>query len=128
MAIPENLRYTASHQWVKLETDGTVSIGITAHAQEQLGDVVFVQNPETGRKLKQGESCAVVESVKAASDIPAPLSGEIVATNPALGEAPEKLNQDPYGAWLFRMRPSELSELGALLDAAAYTKTVTGDP
>lgn len=127
MSVPDNLKYTATHQWVRLETDGTVSVGITAHAQEQLGDVMFVQNPDLGRKVAQGEACAVVESVKTASDIPAPISGEIVAINPALADAPEKLNQDPYGAWLFRMRPSEPSEFSALLDAAAYRSLVTGN-
>lgn len=127
MSVPDNLKYTATHQWVRTEADGPVSVGITGYAQEQLGDVVYVQNPETGRKVRQGEPCAVVESVKTASDIPAPISGEIVATNPALADAPERLNQDPYGAWLFRMRPSEPSELGALLDAAAYRSLVTGN-
>jgi glycine cleavage system H protein len=125
MAIPENLRYTASHQWVRVEADGTATVGITDHAQEQLGDVVFVQHPEIGRRVKRGETCAVVESVKAASDIPAPLSGEIVATNAALNDAPEKVNQDPYGAWLFRIKPGDRSEQGGLLDAAAYLKTLT---
>ena len=127
MNIPDNLRYTASHQWVKMEADGTVTVGITEHAQEQLGDVVFVQPPGAGRKVKQGEDCAVVESVKAASDIPAPLSGEIVEINAALNDAPEKLNQQPYAAWLFRIRPDRAGEFGGLLDAAAYRKTVTGD-
>jgi glycine cleavage system H protein len=127
MNIPDKLKYTASHQWVRLEADGTVAVGITFHAQEQLGDVVFVQQPVTGRKVKQGEACAVVESVKAASDIPAPVSGEIVAVNAALVDAPEKLNQEPYAAWLFRIRPADASELGALLDAAAYRAAVMGD-
>ena len=120
MKIPDNLKYTASHQWVRLEADGTATVGITDHAQEQLGDVVFVQQPQPGRRVKQGENCAVVESVKAASDIPAPLSGEIVEINAAPGDAPEKLNQDPYGAWLFRIRPANPAEVAGLLDAAAY--------
>jgi glycine cleavage system H protein len=127
MAIPEDLRYTASHQWVKLEADGTAAVGITDHAQEQLGDVVFVQQPEVGRRFKQGETCAVVESVKAASDIPAPLSGEIVEVNAAATAAPENLNQAPYAAWLFRVRIGDPSEIGTLLDAAAYRKIVTSD-
>jgi glycine cleavage system H protein len=127
MNVPADLRYTATHQWVRAEADGTVTVGITEHAQEQLGDVVFVQPPSAGRKVKQGEDCAVVESVKAASDIPAPLSGEIVGINPALADAPEKVNQDPYGAWLFRIKPADTAELAGLLDAAAYRKTVTGD-
>lgn len=127
MSIPDKLKYTASHQWVRMEADGTVAVGITDHAQEQLGDVVFVQSPEIGRRVKQAENCAVVESVKAASDIPAPVSGEIVAINPALADAPEKLNQEPYAAWLFRIRPADPAELSTLLDAAAYSKAVTTD-
>jgi glycine cleavage system H protein len=126
MTAPEDLKYTATHQWVRVEADGTATVGITFHAQEQLGDVVFVQHPATGRKVKRGESCAVVESVKAASDIPAPVAGEIVAINPAVADAPERLNRDPYSAWLFRVRPDDPSELGNLLAAAAYLKVVTG--
>ena len=127
MAIPENLRYTATHQWVRSEADGTATVGITFHAQEQLGDVVFVQHPAMGRKVKRGENCAVVESVKAASEIPAPVAGEIVAINQVVADAPERLNQDPYAAWLFRIRPVNPLELGKLLDAAAYSKTVGED-
>ena len=127
MNAPDDLKYTATHQWARAEADGTVTVGITEHAQEQLGDVVFVQPPIVGRKVKQGEDCAVVESVKAASDIPAPLSGEIVEINAALNDAPEKVNQDPYGAWLFRIMPADTAELAGLLDAAAYRKTVTSD-
>jgi glycine cleavage system H protein len=127
MTIPDNLRYTATHQWVRLEADGTATVGITDHAQEQLGDVVFVQQPAVGRRFKQGETCAMVESVKAASDIPAPLSGEIIEVNAAATDAPEKLNQHPYATWLFRVRPDNPSEVGALLAAAAYGKAVTSD-
>jgi len=127
MKAPDNLKYTASHQWVRMEADGIATVGITDHAQVQLGDVVFVQLPEVGRKVKRGEDCAVVESVKAASDIPAPLSGEIVETNAALNDAPEKVNQETYGAWLFRLKPGDPSEQAGLLDAAAYSKTVTSD-
>jgi glycine cleavage system H protein len=127
VSAPENLKYTAEHQWVRTEADGALTVGITDYAQEQLGDVVFVQNPEVGRRVKRGENCAVVESVKAASDIPAPASGEIVAFNAALTDAPEKLNREPYSAWLFRIRPSDPREFAALLDAAAYSKAVTGD-
>ena len=125
MKIPDDLKYTASHQWARVEADGSVSVGITDHAQDQLGDVVFVQQPETGRKVERGEACAVVESVKAASDIPAPVGGEIVAVNPASNDTPEKLNQDPYGTWLFRIKPADTSELAQLLDAATYSRTVT---
>ena len=124
MKIPDNLKYTATHQWVRVEADGTETVGITFHAQEQLGDVVFVQHPVIGRKVKQGEACAVVESVKAASEIPAPVAGEIVAINPVVADTPERLNQDPYAAWLFRIRPSNPLELETLLDAAAYSKMV----
>ena len=124
MKIPANLKYSATHQWVRMEADGTATVGITFHAQEQLGDVVFVQHPAMGRKVKRGENCAVVESVKAASDIPAPIAGEIVAINPAVADAPERLNQDPYAAWLFRLQPADPLELEKLLDAAAYSKMV----
>ena len=127
MSTPENLKYTDSHQWVRMEADGTATVGITDHAQEQLGDVVFVQFPEAGRRVKRGENCAVVESVKAASDIPAPVSGEIVAINTAVADAPEQVNRKPYDAWLFRIRPGDAAELGGLLDSAAYLKTVTRD-
>jgi len=125
MKTPEELKYTASHQWVRAEADGTVTVGITDFAQDELGDVVFVQHPAAGRKVKRGEDCAVVESVKAASDIPAPLSGEIVAVNSALDDAPQKVNEDPYGAWLFRLKPADPAELAGLLDAAAYAKAVS---
>jgi len=124
MTAPEDLKYTATHQWIRMEADGTATVGITFHAQEQLGDVVFVQHPAMGRKVRRGENCAVVESVKAASDIPAPVAGEIVAINPAVADAPERLNQDPYAAWLFGIRPANPLELDKLLDAAAYSKMV----
>lgn len=127
MNIPDNLKYTDSHQWVRMEADGTVTVGITDYAQEQLGDVVFVQHPEIGRKVAQGETCAVVESVKAASDIPAPVAGDIVAVNPAVADAPEQLNRKPYEAWLFRMKPADAAAIATLLDAAAYSKAVTSD-
>ena len=127
MTIPDNLRYTATHQWVRTESDGTAVVGITDYAQEQLGDVVFVQLPEAGRKVKRGETCSVIESVKAASDIPAPISGEVVTVNTALADAPEKLNQEPYVAWLFRIRPAEPTEMDLLLDAATYKNSVKSD-
>ena len=120
--IPENLKYTKSHEWVKAGADGTMTVGITFHAQEQLGDVVFVQTPVVGRKVKQGEACSAIESVKAASDIHAPVSGEVAAINAELTDKPELVNQDPYAAWMFRIKPSDPGELGALLDAAAYGK------
>lgn len=117
---PENLKYTKSHEWVQAEADGTVTIGVTFHAQEQLGDVVFIQHPDVGRKVKKGEACSVIESVKAASDIHAPMSGEIVAANQELADKPERVNRDPYAAWIFRIKPADPAEFGALLDAAAY--------
>lgn len=120
MTAPENLKYTKSHEWVREESDGTVTVGITFHAQDMLGDVVFVQNPAVGRKVQQDEECGVIESVKAAADIYAPLSGEIVAINDVLADSPEKINQDAYAAWMFKMRPANPAELRGLLDAAAY--------
>ena len=127
MTTPTDLKYTKSHEWVKAEADGTVTVGITFHAQEQLGDVVFVQHPDVGRKLKQGEECAVIESVKAAADLYAPVSGEVVAVNQEVSDQPERVNQDPYAAWLFRLKPSAPGELGALLDAAGYEKVAEED-
>ena len=122
MKLPQDLRYTASHEWVRRESDGTVSIGITDHAQEQLGDIVFVEAPQVGRQVKAGESVGVVESVKAASDIYAPVAGEIVATNTALADAPEKVNEDAFAAWMYRIKPANPGEVDKLLDAAAYEK------
>ena len=119
-----NLKYAKSHEWAKPEADGTVTIGITDHAQEALGDIVFLELPDVGRTVKAGEECAVVESVKAASDIYAPVSGEIVATNQAAVDAPESINADAYAHWLFRIKPSNLSELDALLDEAGYNATL----
>lgn len=122
MTTPANLKYTRSHEWVRTDADGTVAVGITFHAQEQLGDIVFIQAPEAGRKVKQGEECAVIESVKAAADIYAPVSGEVIAANPEVTDSPERVNRDPYAAWLFRLKPSQPAELAGLLDAAAYAK------
>lgn len=127
MIIPSNLKYTKSHEWVRLEDDGTVTIGITQHAQELLGDMVFVETPEAGRKLKQGEECAVVESVKAAADVYAPIAGEVTAVNPDLESAPEKINQDAYAAWLFKLRPINTADLNNLLDAAGYQKILESE-
>ena len=127
MNTPKDLKYTQSHEWVRQEADGTVTIGITDHAQEQLGDVVFVESPKPGRTVKKGEECGVIESVKAAADIYAPVSGEIVAANDEIADQPEKINADPYGAWMFRIKPSDAGELAALLDAAAYEKVAAAD-
>jgi glycine cleavage system H protein len=124
---PADLKYTDSHEWVKAEADGTYTVGITFHAQDLLGDVVFVENPKPGRKVKKGEECGVLESVKAAADIYAPLSGEIVAANGELSDAPEKINQDPYSAWMFRIKADDPGEVAGLLDAAAYEKVAAAD-
>ncbi|HMA31786.1 MAG TPA: glycine cleavage system protein GcvH [Casimicrobiaceae bacterium] len=124
MNVPSDLKYVDSHEWIRAEPDGTVTIGITDHAQAALGDLVYVELPKPGRKVTAGEACAVVESVKAASDVYAPLSGEVVAANDALSGAPEAVNEDAYAAWLFRLRPSEPSQLAGLLDAAAYAKLI----
>ena len=122
MKLPKELRYTASHEWVRRENDGTVSVGITDHAQEQLGDVVFVEAPQPGRKVAAGESVGVVESVKAASDIYAPVAGQVVAANGDLGSSPEKVNEDAFSAWMFRIKPDDPAAIDSLLDAAAYEK------
>ena len=127
MTTPANLKYTKSHEWLKAEADGTFTVGITFHAQEQLGDVVFVENPAVGRSVKQGEECGVIESVKAAADIYAPITGEIVAVNESLGDAPESINKDPYAAWMFRIKPANSAELPGLLDAAGYEKVAAED-
>ena len=125
MNVPKDLRYTESHEWVKRESDGTFSVGITDHAQEQLGDIVFVEPPKAGRKLQAGEAVGVVESVKAASDIYAPVSGEVVASNDALSAAPEQVNGDAYAAWMYRVKPDDAGAFDKLLDAAAYEKVAT---
>lgn len=122
MNVPKDLRYTASHEWLRREADGTLSVGITDHAQEQLGDIVFVEAPVAGRKVSAGEAVGVVESVKAASDIYAPIAGEIVAANAALSGAPEQVNSDAYGAWMFRLKPDDAGAFDQLLDAGAYEK------
>ena len=127
MTTPAELKYTKSHEWIKQEADGTVTVGITHHAQELLGDLVFVELPAIGRKLKQGEECAVVESVKAAADVFAPVTGEVVGANADLADAPEKINQDAYGAWMFKLKPADPHELGGLLDAAAYQAIAHAD-
>jgi glycine cleavage system H protein len=125
MNVPKELRYTPSHEWTRRESDGTVSVGITDHAQEQLGDIVFVEAPQAGRKVNAGESVGVVESVKAASDIYAPIAGEVVATNADLASSPESVNQDAYGAWMYRIKPANPADLDKLLDAAAYEKAAS---
>jgi len=123
--IPTDLRYTNSHEWVRDNGDGTVTVGITDHAQEQLGDLVFVETPEIGNNVEAGDACAVVESVKAASDIYAPLSGEIIETNAALTDTPELVNSDAFGdGWIYQIRIEDEDALNQLLDAEAYEAVV----
>ncbi len=118
--VPANLKYTNSHEWLRLEADGTVTVGITDHAQEALGDLVFVELPEVGAHYDAEKELAVVESVKAAADVYAPLAGSITAVNQDAADAPESVNQDAYAAWLFQMKPDNAADLDKLLDAAAY--------
>jgi len=119
--IPADLRFAETHEWVSLEDEGVVKIGITDHAQQQLGDLVFVELPEEGASFAQGDACAVVESVKAASDIYCPVSGEVIAVNELLIDAPETVNNDPYAdGWLFSIRLDDSDELESLMDAEAY--------
>ena len=126
MNTPADLKYTESHEWIRRESDGTVTVGITDHAQEELGDLVFIELPAAGRKLAQGEACAVVESVKAASDIYAPVAGAVTAANQAVSDAPESVNADAYTNWLFRMKPDNAADVDKLLDAAGYKAAVGG--
>ena len=122
MNNPADLRYTSSHEWLRVEADGTATVGITFHAQDALGELVYVELPQIGRQLAQGDACVVVESTKAASDVYAPVAGEVVAVNTALAEAPQTVNESPYAeGWLFRIRPSDPAQLDALLSADAYT-------
>lgn len=124
MHLPTDLRYTASHEWVRREDDGSVTIGITDHAQSALGDVVFLELPAVGRKVSTGEACAVVESVKAASDIYAPLTGEVLAINEAASAAPEQVNSDAYSAWLFRLKPADIAAFDGLMSPQEYAQAI----
>ncbi|MEA3413423.1 MAG: glycine cleavage system protein GcvH [Pseudomonadota bacterium] len=122
---PEDLKYTESHEWVRTNDDGTLTVGITDHAQELLGDLVFVEPPEAGSQVTAKDGCAVVESVKAASDVYAPVTGEVVAVNDALSDSPEQINEDPYGeGWIFRVAPETDNVVQGLMDAAAYEQLV----
>lgn len=124
-SVPEDLKYTQTHEWVSRESDGTVRVGITDHAQEALGDLVFVELPAVGDQVEQGDACAVVESVKAASDIYSPVTGEVVAVNEGLEDDPGLINSDPYGdGWLYAVAPADASELDDMLDAAAYLESL----
>lgn len=125
---PANLKFLKSHEWARSETDGTITVGISDHAQNALGDLVFVEVPEAGRQLQAGEACAVVESVKAASDVYSPVSGTVIEGNAALAATPELINQDPYGAgWILKIRPSNAGDIGQLLDAAAYEQSIADE-
>ena len=122
--LPDNLKYALSHEWAFVEDDNVVRVGITDFAQEQLGDLVYIELPELGRKIKAQEQCAVVESVKTASDLFSPVSGEIVAVNLALVDEPEQVNDDSYGAWIFCVKADDLSGLDQLMDAEAYQRVI----
>lgn len=128
MSIPSELRYTKEHEWVRSEDDGIVTIGVTDHAQDALGDVVFVELPDTGDMLDVGATFGAVESVKSVSDLFAPLSGEVVAVNQNLEDLPELINAEPYGqGWIIRVRPADASEFAALLDADAYAALLAAE-
>ena len=120
MNTPEQLKYTETHEWVGSAADGTLTVGITDHAQEVLGDIVFLELPPVGKRYAQGEACAVIESVKAASDINMPLAGVVVAVNDALAQSPQAVNADAYAAWMFRIKPDNAADLGGLMGADAY--------
>ena len=124
--LPKELKYALSHEWASVEAGNIVRVGITDFAQDELGDLVYVELPDVGRKVVANESCAVVESVKTASDIFSPVSGDIVDINTAVADDPEKINEDPYGAWLFCVKADDLSPLDQLLTPDAYEKMITG--
>ncbi len=126
--VPADLKYTKSHEWVKVLDDGTAVVGITEHAQDLLGDMVYVEVPEAGRSVAAEEACAVVESVKAASDVYSPIAGEVTEGNEALADSPETVNSDPYGeGWIMKLRPADAGEIAALMDADAYTALVESE-
>jgi glycine cleavage system H protein len=126
--IPKELKYASTHEWLRNEGDGIYTVGITEHAQDLLGDMVFVELPEIGANVAAGDDVAVAESVKAASDIYAPIAGEIVAINDELEDAPETVNSDPYGdGWLFKIKADDVTEVDALLDAAGYQAVIDED-
>jgi glycine cleavage system H protein len=126
MNIPADLKYTESHEWVRVEADGTLTVGITEYAQDALGDIVFVELPQVGKSFTAGDDAAVVESVKAASDIYAPVSGTVTGVNQPVADAPDSINADAYSAWLFKLAPADANAVNGLLDAAAYGK-LAGD-
>ncbi|MDR3158335.1 MAG: glycine cleavage system protein GcvH [Zoogloeaceae bacterium] len=127
MIIPNELKYTRTHEWARIEADGALTVGITDHAQELLGDLVFVELPEVGRTLAAEEACVVLESVKAAADAYAPVAGSVIAVNEDVTSAPERVNQDAYAAWLFRLQPANAADVDKLLDAAAYKSAIDAE-
>ena len=124
MTIPTNLKYAASHEWVKTEADGTLTVGITHHAQDALGDLVYIELPAVGKQVKAGQEIVVLESVKAASDAYSPVAGEVIAVNQTVADAPESLNAAPYDVWLFKLKPAADASLDGLLDAAGYAASI----
>ncbi|MEV6192106.1 glycine cleavage system protein GcvH [Streptomyces sp. NPDC051920] len=124
--VPKDLKYTDDHEWARVEADGTVTVGITDHAQKQLGDVVFVDLPMVGKKVEAGDVVGMIESVKVATDLFAPVSGELTVANQDALDNPDELNDDPYGLWLFRIKPGEGDSAANLLSAAQYTKLISG--
>ena len=124
MTIPTNLKYAVTHEWVKTEADGTLTVGITHHAQDALGDLVYIELPAVGKQLKAGQEAVVLESVKAASDAYSPVAGEVIAVNKAVADSPESLNAAPYDAWLFKLKPAADASLDGMLDAAGYAANI----
>jgi glycine cleavage system H protein len=124
MTIPTNLKYAVTHEWVKTEADGTLTVGITHHAQDALGDLVYIELPAVGKRLKAGQEAVVLESVKAASDAYSPVAGEVIAVNKAVADSPESLNAAPYDAWLFKLKPAADASLDGMLDAAGYAANI----
>lgn len=124
MTIPTNLKYAVTHEWVKTEADGTLTVGITHHAQDALGDLVYIELPAVGKQLKAGQEAVVLESVKAASDAYSPVAGEVIAVNKSVADSPESLNAAPYDAWLFKLKPAADASLDSMLDAAGYAANI----
>jgi glycine cleavage system H protein len=124
MTIPTNLKYAVTHEWVRTEADGTLTVGITHHAQDALGDLVYIELPAIGKQLKAGQEAVVLESVKAASDAYSPVAGEVIAVNKAVADSPESLNVAPYDAWLFKLKPAADGSLDGMLDAAGYAANI----
>ena len=124
MSVPGDLKYTKSHEWVRVEADGIIAVGITEFAQDALGDIVFIELPKVGQTLTAGKDCAVIESVKAAGDIYAPVTGDVVAVNDAVVDAPESVNTDAFSAWLFKIKPANAADVDALMSAEDYAKNI----